>query len=76
MFISIPCQVKNDFLFSNKSPNGYLISKKKNVDYWLFLQEELDEEITKQYQKLINMSKHVLLTFEEKDRTIKEQFLF
>ena len=67
---------ENDYLFSNKSPNGYLVSKKKNVDYWLFLQDETDEGITKQYQKLINMSKHVLLAFEEKDQTIKEQFLF
>lgn len=67
---------ENTYLFSNKSPNGFLVTKKKNVDYWLFLNEETEKDTTKTYQQLINRSKHVLLAFEEKDKKIKEQFLF
>jgi hypothetical protein len=63
-------------MFSNKSQDGFLVPKKKQVDYWLLLQKEVDEHDVQQYARLIRQSDFVLAVFEENDRKTKEQFVF
>jgi hypothetical protein len=63
-------------IFSNKSQDGFLVPKKKQVDYWLLLQKDVDEQDVQQYARLIRQSDFILVVFEENDRKIKEQFVF
>lgn len=67
---------ENTYIFSNTSVQGFLVPKKKNVNYWLFINEKMEKEGLNYYQKLMNNSQHILAVFEEKDKKIKEQFLF
>ena len=53
-----------------------MVPKKKQVDYWLLLQKEVDEQDVQQYARLIRQSDFVLAVFEENDRKTKEQFVF
>ena len=64
------------FIFSNKSPYGFLIPKKKNVEYWVFLNENIDTQTTAHYKQIITNCKYILAVFEEKDTKTKEQLLF
>ncbi|MDB2675230.1 IPExxxVDY family protein [Flavobacteriales bacterium] len=63
-------------VFSNKSQDGFLVSKKKQVDYWLLLQKEVDKQDVQHYARLIQQSEYVLAVFEENDRKTKEQFVY
>jgi len=63
-------------LFSNKSRDGFLVPKKKQVDYWLLLDKEVDKQDVQQYMSLIRQSEFVLAIFEENDKKTKEQFVF
>lgn len=63
-------------IFSNKSQDGFLVPKKKQVDYWLLLQKEIDKQEVQRYTRLIRQSEFVLAVFEENDRKTKEQFVY
>ena len=63
-------------MFSNKSQDGFLVPKKKQVDYWLLLQKDMDELDVQRYVRLIRQSDFVLAVFEENDKKTKEQFVF
>ncbi|MGC6471084.1 MAG: IPExxxVDY family protein [Flavobacteriales bacterium] len=68
--------IDHTYILANKSHQGYLVPKKKNVDYWLVLQLGFDLETRNQLIKLIRQSDSILTVFEENDKKIKEQFLF
>jgi hypothetical protein len=63
-------------MFSNKSTNGYLVRKKKEVDYWIKFHEDIDQETTKFTLETLRQNNLVLAVFEEHDRITKEQFVY
>ena len=63
-------------MFSNKSPKGYLIPTKKNVDFWIKTSSFFQEKNLKGWLEKIRAIKQVLAVYKEDDEKIKEQFLF
>jgi len=64
------------YLFANKSHDGYLITKKKQIDYWLLFHNTIDENVVSHYVNIIRNTQFVLAVFEEKNKKIKEHFVF
>ena len=64
------------YLFANKSHDGYLITKKKQIDYWILFHNTIDENVVSHYVNLIRNTQFVLTVFEEKNKKIKEHFVF
>lgn len=64
------------YLFANKSQDGFLITKKKQVDYWLLFHHTVDENIVSHFVSTIRKTQSVLAVFEEKNNQIKEHFVF
>jgi len=64
------------YLFANKSHDGYLITKKKQIDYWILFHNTIDENVVSHYVNLIRNTQFVLAVFEEKNKKIKEHFVF
>jgi len=63
-------------IFSNKSTNGFLIRKKKEIDYWIKLQENIDLTTTNSTLEVLRQSKAILAVFEEHDKITKEYFVY
>ena len=64
------------FCFANKSKDGFLIPKRKQVDYWVLFQNTIDKKRIKNIIKSIHKNQHVLAIFEENKIEIKENFVF
>jgi hypothetical protein len=64
------------YLFSNKSQNGFLIPKKRQVDYWMMFQNSSDEDAVQHFVNSMRNTQSVLAVFEETNNKIKEQFVF
>jgi hypothetical protein len=64
------------YLFANKSHDGFLITKKKQVDYWLMFHNTVDENVISHFINSIRNTQSVLAVFEEENKNIKEQFVF
>ena len=64
------------YLFSNKSPNGYLITKKRQIDYWIMFQSTTDQNTIQHFVNSIRNTQSVLTVFEESNNKIKEHFVF
>ena len=67
--------VSTAYIFANRGPTGYLVKEKKQVDYWLKL-EEPENERTNNWIKEIRTIPQVLVAYEENLEKIKEQFIF
>ena len=63
-------------IFSNKSQQGYLVKKKRQVDFWLLVKHSFDDEILSSWMKKINEFPDVLAVYDEKDEKTKEIFIF
>ena len=70
-----PTELSTAYIFANRSPTGYLINKKPQVDFWLRL-EGPDNERLKKWTKEIQGIPQVLFAYEESLEKIKEQFIF
>lgn len=70
-----PTELSTAYIFANRSPTGYLINKKPQVDFWLRL-EGPDNEHLKKWTKEIQGIPQVLFAYEESLEKIKEQFIF
>ena len=64
------------YLFSNKCPNGFLIPKKRQVDYWMMFQNSSDQEVVQYFVDSTRNTQSVLAVFEENNKKIKEHFVF
>ena len=64
------------YLFANKSQDGFLITKKKQVDYWILFHNTVDEKTVSHYISTIRKTQSVLTVFEEDNKQIKEHFVF
>lgn len=70
-----PIEHSNAYVFANRSPQGYLINAKPQVDYWLRL-EELEDDHLQKWMQSIKAIPQVLVAYEEAAEKIKEQFIF
>lgn len=64
------------FLFANKSKNGFLIKKKKEVDYWMMFHQSFEEKFINHFVGIIQTLQPVLAVFEENNNQTKEYFVF
>tara|TARA_B100001109_G_C18853883_1_gene470730 strand:- start:1576 stop:1968 length:393 start_codon:yes stop_codon:yes gene_type:complete len=64
------------YLFANKSHDGFLITKMKQVDYWILFHNTVDEKTVSHYISTIRKIQSVLTVFEENNKQIKEHFVF
>ena len=64
------------FLFANKSKNGFLIKKKKEVDYWMMFHQSFEEKYINNFVTILRTLQPVLVVFEEKNNQTKEYFVF
>ena len=64
------------YLYANKSQDGYLIPKKKQVDYWILFINTIDEKTINHFVRTICKTQSVLAVFNEDNRQIKEHFIF
>ena len=64
------------YLFANKSHDGFLITKNKQVYYWLMFHNTVDENVISHFINSIRNTQSVLAVFEEENINIKEQFVF
>ena len=64
------------YLFANKSQDGFLITKKKQVDYWILFHNTVDEKTVSNYISTIRKTQSVLAVFKEDNKQIKEHFVF
>tara|TARA_Y100000589_G_scaffold116586_1_gene110502 strand:- start:14191 stop:14583 length:393 start_codon:yes stop_codon:yes gene_type:complete len=64
------------YLFANKSQNGFIVTKMKQVDYWMLFKNTLDERAKQHYLTKIRDIDSVLAVFEEENKKIKEYFVF
>ena len=64
------------YLFANKGQNGFIVTKKKQVDYWMLFKNTLDEKAKQNYLNKIRDIDSVLAVFEEENKKIKEYFVF
>ncbi|MEC8274100.1 MAG: IPExxxVDY family protein [Bacteroidota bacterium] len=64
------------YLFANKSHDGFLIKKMKQVDYWMLFHNTVDEKTVSHYISIIRKIQPVLTFFEEDNKQVKEHFLF
>ena len=64
------------YLFANKSQDGFLITKKKQVDYWMLFYDTVDKKTVNHYISEIRKTQSVLAVFEEENNQIKEHFVF
>jgi|TARA_Y100000385_G_C12913315_1_gene559265 hypothetical protein len=64
------------YIFANKSYNGFLITKKKQVDYWILFHSTVDENVVNHFISSIRNTQFVLAVFEENNKHIKEHFVF
>ena len=71
-----PLDLDSIYLFSNKSQNGFLVTKKKQVDYWILFNKTVDEKTVSHYISKIRKTQSVLTVFEENNKQIKEHFVF
>lgn len=71
-----PLDLDTIYLFSNKSQNGFLVTKKKQVDYWILFNKTVDEKTVSHYISKIRKTQSVLTVFEEDNKQIKEHFVF
>lgn len=70
-----PMELSTAYIFANRSATGYLVNRKKQVDYWLRL-EELDNEQLHKWMEEIRTIPQVLVAYEEGVEKVKEQFIF
>lgn len=68
-------ELSTAYVFANRSPQGYLVSSKPQVDYWLRL-EEPDDERLQSWMQSIRAIPQVLVAYEEASEKVKEQFIF
>ena len=64
------------YLFANKSRQGFLITKKKEVDYWILFHNTFDEKTVSNYISTIRKTRQILAVFKEDNKKIKEHFVF
>ena len=64
------------YLFANKSQQGFLIKKKKEVDYWILFHNTFDEKAVSNYISAIRKTRPILAVFKEDNKKIKEHFVF
>lgn len=64
------------YIFANKSQDGFLITKKKQVDYWILFHNTIDEKTVSHFVSTIRKTQSVLAVFEEDNKQIKEHFVF
>lgn len=64
------------YLFANKSHDGFLIKKMKQVDYWMLFHNTVDEKTVSHYISIIRKIQPVLTVFEEDNKQVKEHFVF
>ena len=70
-----PTELSTAYIFANRSPTGFLIKKKPQVDFWLRM-EESDSIRLKKWTNEIKGIPQVLFVYEESFEKIKEQFIF
>ena len=70
-----PMELSTAYMFSNRSPTGYLVNGKPQVDYWLKI-EEPDSERLHKWVEEIRTIPQVLVAYEEGAEKVKEQFIF
>lgn len=65
-----------NYVFSNRSANGFLINNMKQVDFWMIISQhdDLTTNIVDQI-KTINTIPEVQIAFEERSQKVKEQFV-
>lgn len=65
-----------NYVFSNRSANGFLINNMKQVDFWMRMSQDDDLTINIEDQiKTINSIPEVQIAFEERTQKVKEQFV-
>ena len=64
------------YLFANKSRQGFLVTKKKEVDYWMLFNNTFDEKTVSYDIGAIRKTRSVLAVFKEDNKKIKEHFVF
>lgn len=69
-------ELSTAYVFSNRSPQGYLVSTKPQVDFWIKLNDPYQKDNLELWLKKIREISQVLVAYEEHDEKIKEQFLF
>lgn len=62
-------------IFANRGVKGYLINKKKQVDYWLRIEGPDSEQSRKWTNEIITIPQ-VLVAYEELTEKVKEKFIF
>lgn len=68
-------ELSTAYVFANRSPQGYLVNAKPQVDYWIRLEEPDDERLQSWVQSIRSISQ-VLVAYEEQNEKVKEQFIF
>ena len=64
------------YLFANKSRQGFLVTKKREVDYWLLFHNTFDEKTVNHFISGIRKTRPVITVFKEDNKKIKEHFVF
>lgn len=65
-----------NYVFSNRSANGFLINNMKQVDFWMIISQHDDLTTNIEDQiKTINTIPEVQIAFEERSQKVKEQFV-
>tara|TARA_B100001057_G_scaffold491546_1_gene582036 strand:+ start:1976 stop:2368 length:393 start_codon:yes stop_codon:yes gene_type:complete len=64
------------YMFANKSQGGFLITKMKQVDYWILFHNTVDEKTVSHYISKIRKTHSILTVFEEVNKHTKEHFVF
>jgi len=64
------------YLFANKSRQGFLVTKKREVDYWLLFHNTFDEKTVNHFISAIRKTLPVLTVFKEDNKKTKEHFVF
>lgn len=67
--------ITTNYVFSNRSVNGFLINNMKQVDFWMRLSQHDDLTTLEDQIKTINTIPEVQIAFEERSQKVKEQFV-
>lgn len=67
--------ISTNYVFSNRSTNGFLINNMKQVDFWMRMSQPDDQTTIKDQLKTINTIPEVQIAFEERSQKVKEQFV-
>ncbi len=78
LFPSFEYEVDHEkaYIFSNRSQDGYLVKKKRQIDFWLMVKHSFNDEQLDNWLKKINEFPDVLALYDEEDEKTKEIFIF